>query len=64
MAKVIWTDPAINDLALVFDYLAQSSRSVDQAEQFCLDLLQVAQERLWLLPDSGTLVPQLDELAV
>jgi plasmid stabilization system protein ParE len=61
MAKVIWTDAAIADLGSVFDYLASSSQSADRAEQFCLDLLDRATQRLERHPDTGALVAELTE---
>jgi len=61
MAKVIWTDSAIDDLAHIFDYLAERMQSVDRAEQFCLDPLNASVDRLGLLPDAGSLVHELAE---
>jgi len=61
MAKVIWTDSALNDLAQVFDYLAERMQSVDRAEELCLDLFHASVARLQRLPDSGALVEELAE---
>lgn len=61
MAKVIWTDPAIDDLARIYDYLARETRSYDRAEALCLELLAAAQNRLVRLPDSGALVAELSD---
>lgn len=56
MAKVIWTDSALNDLAPIYEYIARQTQSVDRAEQFCLDLVAASVDRLARLPDSGALV--------
>jgi hypothetical protein len=40
MAKVIWTDPALADLAPIFDYLAGQLKSPEWAEALCLELLE------------------------
>ena len=61
MAKVLWTDPAIQDLAGIFDYLAHSTGSAERAETICLDLLEGSIDRLGVLPRSGALVPELAE---
>jgi plasmid stabilization system protein ParE len=61
MAKVIWTEPAIQDLADVFDYLAHSTGSPEHAERICLDILEGSIDRLRTLPHSGSLVTELTE---
>lgn len=61
MAKVIWTDAAIADLPRIFDYIAESSQSLDRADQVCQELLTTAYERLGLMPDSGAIVEELRE---
>ena len=58
MAKVIWTEPARDDLSQIFDYLAQRSQSLDVAERICTELLDAAFDRLQDWPDSGSLVPE------
>jgi hypothetical protein len=35
MAKVSWTEPALNDLGRIYDYLARQSQSLDVAERIC-----------------------------
>lgn len=63
MAKVIWTESAREDLSQIFDYLAQSSQSIELAERICTELLSAAYERIGEWPDSGSLVPEGRELA-
>jgi plasmid stabilization system protein ParE len=58
MAKVIWTESARGDLSQIFDYLANSSQSLDLAERICSELLSAAYDRLGEWPDSGSLVPE------
>jgi plasmid stabilization system protein ParE len=62
MAKVIWTAPAVEDLAAAFDYLAQQSRSVDVADRVCTEILDASYDRLETLPDSGALVAHLSHI--
>jgi len=64
MAKVIWTESARHDLGDIFDYLAKSTQSADLAERICFELLNAANERLGLWPDSGSLVPEGHEFGL
>jgi plasmid stabilization system protein ParE len=59
MAKVIWTDPALADLARIFDYLAGQMQSAERAEALCLELLDAAYSRLGQFPESGAPVEEL-----
>ena len=59
MAKVIWTDPALADLARIYDHIARETQSYDRAEQFCLELLGTPYDRLARFPDSGAPVEAL-----
>jgi plasmid stabilization system protein ParE len=61
VAKVIWTDSALDDLAQIFDYMARETQSLDRAEEFCLDLVATTHKRLHRFPASGALVPDLAE---
>jgi plasmid stabilization system protein ParE len=63
MAKVIWTKPAVTDLAAAFDYIAIQSRSVDTAERICNDILDGSYERLETFPDSGAPVEALRHIS-
>ena len=58
MAKVVWTEPALNDLGRIYDYLAKESRSVDIADRVCNELLTASYDRLERFPDSGSLVAE------
>jgi plasmid stabilization system protein ParE len=58
MAKVIWQDTAIDDLARIYEHLATQSQSFDVADRVCDEILTATQERLELMPDSGSLVPE------
>ncbi|MEX2174473.1 MAG: type II toxin-antitoxin system RelE/ParE family toxin [Pirellulaceae bacterium] len=58
MAKVIWTDPAVADLAAIYDYVAKDSQSFDRADQLCAELLAAAQQ-LERFPNAGALVEEL-----
>ncbi len=51
----------MNDLARVFDDIAEGMQSADRAEQFCLDLLEATISRLRTMPNSGALVAELAE---
>lgn len=62
MAKVIWSDPAIEDLARAYDFIAESSQSTDRAERVCLEILDSANERLSRLPAAGSPVEELREI--
>jgi plasmid stabilization system protein ParE len=62
MAKVIWTAPAVEDLAAAFDYLARQSRSVDVADRVCTEILDASYDRLETLPDSGARVEHLSHI--
>lgn len=61
MAKVIWTEPARNDLARIYDYLAGVSRSCELPERICEEILEASFERLAVLPDSGAPVLEAQE---
>jgi plasmid stabilization system protein ParE len=63
VAKVIWTDPAVADLARIRDYIARETQSDDRAEQFCLQLLAATYDRLGRLPDSGASVKIAETMA-
>jgi plasmid stabilization system protein ParE len=63
MAKVIWTTPAVRDLELAFDYLAEQSGSADVAERLCLDIFEAPFERLEKWPDSGAMVEPLRHIS-
>jgi len=62
VAKVVWTQPAIDDVRVIFDYLARSSGSVDVAERVCLEILDAALDRLSGMPNGGALVEELADL--
>jgi len=61
MAKVIWTEPARDDLARIYDFLASESQSLDVADRICEELLGASYERLATMPDSGALVLEARE---
>jgi plasmid stabilization system protein ParE len=58
MAKVIWTEPALNDLGRIYDYLAASSQSFDVAERICDELLTTSHTRIGRSPKTGSLVAE------
>jgi plasmid stabilization system protein ParE len=58
MAKVIWQDTALDDLAHIYNYVAKQSQSLDVAERVCDEILMTTQERLELMPNSGSPVPE------
>lgn len=55
MVYVIWTDPAIDDLRAIRDYIEANSPGV--ARQFCTELYE-SSDRLRLFPRSGQVVPE------
>ncbi len=59
MAAVRWTEPARDDLAKIFDFIARDSPAAAQA--FVERVLQSA-ERLAAFPESGRRVPEFPEL--
>ncbi|MDX1947891.1 MAG: type II toxin-antitoxin system RelE/ParE family toxin [Pirellulaceae bacterium] len=61
MAKVIWTEPARDDLARIYKYLAEQTRSFDLAERICDEILLAALDRLATLPGSGSPVLEARE---
>jgi plasmid stabilization system protein ParE len=61
MAKVIWTEPARDDLARIYNHIAQQSQSFDLAERICDELLRASYERLELMPASGAPVQEANE---
>ena len=62
MAKPVWTDPAIGDLARAYDFIAESSQSTQRAERVCLEIVDSAMERLARFPDAGSPVAELQEI--
>jgi plasmid stabilization system protein ParE len=59
MAKVIWTDPVLADLARIVDYLAGQLQSSEWVEMLCLELLEATYSPLGQFPDSGAPVEEL-----
>lgn len=61
MAEIRWTPQASDDLEAIAEFI--SVDSPHYASIFALDVLQ-AVERLELFPDSGRIVPELDEHSI
>ena len=57
MVYVIWTDPAIDDLRSIRDFI--ESRSPGAARRFCTELYE-STTRLRLSPRSGQVVPEFN----
>ena len=59
MARLIWTEPALNDLDAIADYIALDKP--DAARRYVQRIFQ-AVERLALFPKSGSIPPELPHL--
>jgi toxin ParE1/3/4 len=59
MARLIWTEPALNDLDAIADYLALDKP--DAARRYVQRIFQ-AVERLALFPKSGSVPPEIPHL--
>ena len=59
MARLIWTEPALNDLDAIADYLALDKP--DAARRYVQRVFQVV-ERLALYPKSGSIPPEIPHL--
>ncbi len=57
---VLWTEPAEDELAAIFEYVAQTSGSRDQAQQLIENLLTRARH-IGTFPHSGRIVPEYQE---
>lgn len=57
MAKIIWTEPALNDLRDIIDYIAKDS--FVYAERFGIRVVE-APKRLEQFPLSGRIVPEFN----
>ncbi len=55
MRKLIWTDPAVDDLQAIFDYISKDSEYY--ASVFIGELIQSV-EKLIEFPDIGRIVPE------
>jgi toxin ParE1/3/4 len=55
LVYVIWTDPALDDLRAIKDYIAADNPAA--AQQFCIALYE-SSDRLRLFPKSGQVVPE------
>jgi plasmid stabilization system protein ParE len=55
LVYVIWTDPALDDLRAIKDYIAKSDPAA--AQRFCTALYD-STDRLRLFPKSGQVVPE------
>jgi toxin ParE1/3/4 len=60
MAQVIWTEPALNDLSDVAEYIALSNPIA--AQQFVQTTFEKVQ-RLEIFPDSGRIPPELENFS-
>ena len=58
MAKVIWTEPALNDLREIIDYIAHDS--LIYAERVGIRIVE-APRRLQEFPESGRIVPEFQD---
>lgn len=58
MAKVIWTEPALNDLREIIDYIAKDS--LVYAERLGTKIVE-APRRLKEFPMSGHVVPEFND---
>jgi len=55
--KILWTDPAIDDLQAIRDYIARDSELY--ADDFVLEIIS-ATERLESFPELGRVTPEAD----
>ncbi len=60
MAQVIWTEPALNDLSDIAEYIALSNPIA--AQQF-VPLTFEKVQRLELFPESGRIPPELENFS-
>jgi len=58
MAKIRWTDKAVNNLESIFDYIAHDSKAY--AAQFVKSLI-VSTKKLEAMPQCGRSVPELHD---
>ena len=59
MARLIWTEPALNDLDAIADYIALDKP--DAARRYVQRVFQ-AVERLAMFPKSGSIPPEIPHL--
>lgn len=59
MARLIWTEPALNDLDAIADYIALDKP--DAARRYVQRIFRVV-ERLALFPKSGSIPPEIPHL--
>jgi addiction module RelE/StbE family toxin len=57
MVKVIWSPSALDDIDSIAEYISKDS--VDQASFFIARLIE-ATDRLQMFPQSGRVIPELD----
>ena len=57
--KIVWTEPAGTDLEAIRTYIARDAETY--ANAVILDILE-ATDRLERFPESGRIVPELDDL--
>lgn len=62
MAKIIWTNPALEDVKHIFEFVAKDSP--DRAEKLALELLDAPEKRLGMFPESGSPIAELADLGV
>jgi plasmid stabilization system protein ParE len=61
MMRLEWTDPAVEDLQDIVDYIARDSSFYADA---VAERIVLAVERLASFPRSGRLVPEADDLRI
>jgi toxin ParE1/3/4 len=59
MARVIWTEPALNDLEVIADYIALDKP--DSAKRYVQRVFE-AVDRLERFPNSGSIPPEIPDL--
>ncbi len=57
--QVIWTDNAVTGLRRIFDYIAEDSPTY--AESFLEGLIDATEARLVAMPNSGRVIPELQD---
>lgn len=61
MARVIWTEPALEDVEAIRDYIAKDS--IVYAKRFAVKLIE-APRRLQQFPESGQMVPEFNDVGL
>ena len=61
MRKIIWTDPAVESLQAIFDYISTDSEYY--ARRFIERIIKTV-EKLTTFPNSGRIVPEYGNPAV